>query len=215
MKNLLYKELRLVAHPATILFLALSAMLLIPNYPYYVIFFYTGLGIFFCCLSGRENHDIFYTMSMPVRKLDLVRGRFLFVFLLELTQILAAIPFAAIRQKLPMPGNLVGMDANIAFFGLSLGMLGVFNLVFFGKYYRRPDKVGMAFCMASIAVAAYMILAEVCAHAVPFVRDRLDTPDTMFLAEKCWTLLAGAAVYAGLTLVACRRAVRVFETLDL
>ena len=44
MKHLLYKEWRLAMHPTALLFLPLSAMLLIPNYPYYVIFFYTSLG---------------------------------------------------------------------------------------------------------------------------------------------------------------------------
>ena len=36
MKNLMRKELVLAMHPASVLFLLLSAMLLIPNYPYYV-----------------------------------------------------------------------------------------------------------------------------------------------------------------------------------
>ena len=59
MKNLLYKELRLALHPTAILFLFLSAMLLIPGYPYYVVFFYTCLGIFCICRNGRESRDIY------------------------------------------------------------------------------------------------------------------------------------------------------------
>ena len=58
MLNLLRKELRLAVHPTSWIFLGLSLMLLIPSYPYYVAFFYTGLGIFFTCLSARENQDI-------------------------------------------------------------------------------------------------------------------------------------------------------------
>ena len=60
MLNLLRKELRLAVHPTSWIFLGLSLMLLIPSYPYYVAFFYTGLGIFFTCLSARENQDISY-----------------------------------------------------------------------------------------------------------------------------------------------------------
>ena len=48
MKQLLYKEFRLVTHPLLPFFLLLSAMLLIPAYPFYVVFFYTTLGLFFC-----------------------------------------------------------------------------------------------------------------------------------------------------------------------
>ena len=46
MKNLMRKELVLAMHPASVLFLLLSAMLLIPNYPYYVICFYTAWAPF-------------------------------------------------------------------------------------------------------------------------------------------------------------------------
>ena len=53
MKQLLQKELALTLHPTSVLFLALSALLLVPGYPYYITFFYTGLGIFFTCLNGR------------------------------------------------------------------------------------------------------------------------------------------------------------------
>lgn len=117
MKNLLYKELRLAFHPTVALFWLLSAMLLIPSYPYYVILFYSMLGIFFVCLTGRENHDLYFTMSLPIRKRDLVRARFGFVVMIELIQLLIAVPFAILRQRLPLPGNEVGMDANIAFSG--------------------------------------------------------------------------------------------------
>ena len=46
MKALQSKEWRLAMSPVPLLFLALSGLVLIPNYPYYVTFFYTTLGIF-------------------------------------------------------------------------------------------------------------------------------------------------------------------------
>ncbi len=215
MKKLLWKEFALAMHPTAIIFLSLSMMLIIPNYPYYVTFFYTGLAVFFTCLNGRENHDVAYTMSLPVRKRDIVKARFAFVMLMQLLQVLLAIPFAALRQSFDMPGNQVGMDANIAFFGLSFGMLGLFNLVFFRVYYRDVNKVGTAFVWSSTAIAVYMILAEVSAHAVPFVRDCLDTKDPEYLAYKLCVLAAGVLLYGLLTTVAYGNAVRSFEKLDL
>ena len=83
MRLMLRKELRLALHPTAPMFLALSAMLMIPSYPYLVAFFYTGLAVFFTCLNGRENQDVFYSMLLPVAKRDLVRARFLTVTLLE------------------------------------------------------------------------------------------------------------------------------------
>ena len=128
MKTLLYKEFRLASHPTTFLFPLLSAMLLIPNYPYYVVFFYTTLGIFFVCLSGRENHDIFYTMLLPVEKRSLVRARMLFAVCMEAVQLVLAVPFAVLRTHFAMPGNAAGMDlpANVAPFILrGVSLVGV------------------------------------------------------------------------------------------
>ena len=39
MKNLLYKEFRLAIHPTVYIFFLLTALLLVPSYPYYVSFF--------------------------------------------------------------------------------------------------------------------------------------------------------------------------------
>lgn len=215
MAKLLKKEIRLAMHPTAPMFLALSAMLLIPNYPYYVVFFYTGLAVFFTCVTGRENNDVFYTALLPVAKKDVVKGRFTLVVLLQLAQVVVAIPFAALRQSLPLPGNQVGMDANLALFGLSLAMLGLFNLVFLGGYYKNVKQVGKPFVWACVAVFVYIALAEACAHALPFFRDKLDTPDPQYLLEKGMVLLAGAIVYAVLTLWVYHKSVRRFEAQDL
>jgi len=215
MKNMLYKEFKLALHPTSMIFLSLSAMMLIPNYPYYMIFFYTTLAIFFTCLSGRENHDIFYSMTLPIRKRDIVKSRFTLVIILELLQILTAIPFALIRRTFSLPGNLVGMDANVAFFGLSFLMLGLFNLVFFTKYYKDTDKVGKSFLWGTIAITLYMIIAEIGVHVVPFMKNTLDTKDPEFLLVKLWVLAAGIVFYALLTFFSYQRSVRSFEVLDL
>lgn len=215
MKNMLYKEIKLVTHPTTLIFLSLSAMMLIPNYPYYVTFFYSALGIFFMCLNGRENHDIFYTMTLPIRKKDIVKGRFLFVIAVELVQLLAAIPFALIRRTFTIPDNEVGIEANIAFFGLSLIMLGLFNLVFFTRYYKDPNKVGFSFALSSIIIAVYMILAETSVHVIPFMRDCIDTKDPQFLFPKLIFLTAGIIIYICTTYLGYRKSIKSFVALDL
>ena len=216
MKNLLYKELRLALQAPAVLFLLLSAMLIIPNYPYYVTFFYTALGIFFCCQLGRENNDVYYTLSLPVRKRDAVTARFLLAALLEAAQLLLAVPFAFLRQSFSsLGGNAVGMDANVALFGLSLVMLGLFNLTFFPAYYKDPRKVGIPFVKGSAVVLVFIVAAEACAHAVPFFRDKLDTVHGAFLPEKLVVLAVGLVLWALLTLLAWKKSVKRFETLDL
>ncbi|MEG2135429.1 MAG: ABC-2 transporter permease [Clostridia bacterium] len=217
MKNLFYKECRLAAHPTSILFLLLSAMLLIPNYPYLVVFFYTSLAIFFVCLAGRENHDIFYTLSLPVAKRDIVRARFAFSVVLQLAQILIAVPFAVIRSRYsaPMRANSAGLDANVALFGFAFILLGLFNLTFFTAYYKKPDKVGFAFVCATSATMLFMLAVEASVQIVPFMRDRIDTIDPSFLPQKLLLLLVGLLLYALCTGLALRKAEKSFEALDL
>ena len=215
MKNLLRKEILLTMHPTAIIFLSLSAFLAIPNYPYYLTFFYTGLAIFFTCLNGRENHDVFFSMSLPIAKRDTVKARFIFAIVLQIIQMLLAIPFAVLRASSPVSANQAGMDANIAFFGWAFFMLGLFNLTFFSVYYRNVNKVGFAFFLSSVVMFCYMAIAEACAHVVPFFRDVLDTRDPQNLPPKLAVLLIGAAFYALLTFLSYRRACRDFEHQDI
>lgn len=213
MKSLLIKEFRLATHPTVIVFLLLSCMLLIPNYPYGVVFFYTSLGLFFVCLTGRENHDIEYSLALPIRKRDIVKARFLFAAAIQLAQALLMIPFAILRQSFPLPGNAVGMDANVAFFGLSFLMLGIFNLIFFTRYYQNPDRVGSAFVFSSAAVFLYLCFTETLTHVSPFFQ-KLDTPDPLYLSIKLPILFLGLLLYAAATLLSYRLSARRFETLD-
>ena len=215
MMNLLRKELRLTMHPTMPLFLGLAAMILIPNYPYYVTFFYAGLAIFFTSLQGRENRDILYTMTLPVRRRDIVAARILFVMLYKVVLALLVIPFAILRATFPVPENQVGMEANVAFFGLSFVLMGIFNAVFFANYFRDIQKVGKSFLLASSAVWVFIGAAEVAAHAVPFVRDRLDTKDPQFIAEKLLVLAIGVVFFVLVTYLTYRSAAKSFEKLDL
>lgn len=215
MKTLLKKELKLALHPVNIIFLSMSAFLLIPNYPYYVTFFYTTLGLFFVCLTGRENHDIDYTLLLPVRRQDLVRARITMAAVIELTQLLTCVPLAVISQKINKLPNLVGMEANAAFFGLALILLAVFNMVFFPMYYRNPNKVGVSFVIASVVEAAMIVGFEVMTHVVPFVRRYLDTRGNVYMGQKLAVLAIGAVAYLVVTLAACRISEKQFEKIDL
>ena len=215
MKALLRKELFLTLHPTAILFLTLSALMLVPGYPYLVTFFYTGLAVFFTCLNGREQHDVFYSVSQPVTRKNIVLARYLIVVGLQLTQLLLALPFAFLRQMLNIPENPVGMEANLALFGFAFLLLGLFNLSFFGTYYRDVGRVGAAMAKSSIVVGLFITAVEACTHIIPLFRDRLDTIGTVYLTEKLLVLLVGAASYLALTLLSYQRAVKNFSKQDL
>ncbi len=215
MRQLLKKEFTLSVHPTSYLFLALSAMVLIPNYPLLIISFYTSLAVFFMCLSGRENHDYNFVMMLPVQRKEVVGARILTTVILEASQLLLMIPFAYLRSILGMGPNLAGMDANISLFGLSLILLGVFNLCFFTRYFSNVLKVGNAFGIASVAVTLFILISETLVHIPGLFKDVLDTPDFQYLGAKLLLLAIGAAVYAIMTALAYRISVKKFAALDL
>ena len=213
--NLLKKEFRLCMHPAAWIMLGLCLLILIPNYPYTVSFFYMTLGIFFICQGGRENHDVTYTMTLPVSRRDAVKGRILFACCLEILQWITAAAMIVLKRFIAPGPNAAGMDANIALLGEGLLLFGVFNLLFFPAYYKDVTKVGKPFVVASVAVFVYIVLSVAAAYAVPFVRDTLDTPDPEHIAAKT-VFLAGALLwYAASAALSIHLSVRRFERLDL
>ncbi len=213
--NLLKKEFRLCMHPTAPMMLALSAMILIPNYPYAVSCFYMTLAIFFTCLSSRENHDAAYTACLPVSRRDMVRGRMGLACILEGAQLLVCLGFIFLKPLLGGTKNEAGMDANAAFIGEGLIVFGLFNVLFFPRWYKDINKVGTPFLIASAAVFLYIVAAVIATYAVPFVRDALDTPDPEHLTEKLIFLSCALSAFALLTFLGFRLSVRRFEQMDL
>ena len=97
MFNLLYKELRLAAHPNLFIFTALGVLVIVPAYPYGMVFLFGCLAPFITFMYGRETNDIYYTALLPVKKSDTVKAKFLLVILAQITQLMISLPFAVLR----------------------------------------------------------------------------------------------------------------------
>ena len=214
MKTLLYKQLRLACHPMTPVFCLFGIMLLIPNYPYSVAFFYVTLGLFFTFLNMREQKDIYYSALLPLRKRDTVRAAVAFTVLVELLSVVITALFCLLSAKLqPSKDNAVGMDANLMLLGAGFVLYGVFNLVFFVCLYRSGYKVGAAFLKANLALWPMMLLAEALPHFPSLMW--LNRVDTQANLRQIPILLFGVAVFAVLTILAYRRSARLYERVDL
>lgn len=214
MKTLLYKQLRLACHPMTPVFCLSGIMLLIPNYPYSVAFFYVTLGLFFTFLNMREQKDIYYSALLPLRKRDTVRAAVAFTVLVELLSVVITALFCLLSVKLqPGKDNAVGMDANLMLLGAGFVLYGVFNLVFFICLYRSGYKVGAAYLKANLALWPMMLLAEALPHFPSLVW--LNRVDTQANLRQIPILLFGIAVFAVLTILAYRRSARLYERVDL
>ena len=70
--KLLYKELSLAAHPSLYAFMLLGCLVLIPVYPYTVIFMFGCLAPFITFMFARENNDAWYTATLPIQKKEIV-----------------------------------------------------------------------------------------------------------------------------------------------
>lgn len=206
MKALRYKEWRLAMSPVPLLFLALSALLLIPSYPYYVTFFYNSLGIFLFFQSCRENRDVYYMMLLPVSKREMVAARVRTVMQLQLMQALSCIPFMCIRAQYAQLPNEVGIEANAAFLGFSFVLMGVFNAVFLPMHYRNGYDLGKPFLICSVLEFALIFLLEAAEHVLLAVtpwaaqlfesyalRDQLRQLPILALGAAVWLLLSTAA----------------------
>jgi len=215
MKNLLYKEWKLAIHPTGFIFLLMGPMLLIPNYPDYVAFFYQTLGIFFTFMNGNTTNDVFFTTLLPVRKRDVVKARLATVIGLEVLQIVIAVPFAILRGMIVPAENLVGLDANLALFGMVFIMFGVFNVVFLPLFYRTAYKTGTPYLLATTVMTVVVLAAELVIQLTPALKQTLDTTAPAYTAIQMIVLLAGMLIFALLNAVAYRRSVNAFEKLDL
>ena len=214
MKTLLYKQLRLVCHPMTPLFCLFGVMVLIPNYPYTVIFFYVTLGLFFSFLNMREQKDIYYSALLPVPKRDTVKAGCLFVALTELASLVLLAPFSVLAVHLqPGKDNLVGLDPNITLLAAGLLIYAVFNAVFLPSFYANGYKVGTAYLKAVLPTAAVMAVCEALPH---FPRlTWLDELDRAAQLRQLPLLVGGILIYAGGMALTLRASEKVYEKVDL
>lgn len=210
-KYLIKKEFLLAAHPMTYVFAFFGIMLLIPSYPYYVSFFYVMLGIFFTFINSRENRDLYFDAVLPVTKAQTVRAKLIFVWLIEAFSLIFAVPFAIITQKInPNGSNLAGIEANVAFFGLSLIMFTLFNAIFLIRFFKTAYKAGTSFLFASIAVAVYIGIAEVLDH-MPVTGAYLEGNGLGQLP----VLFVGIIIFIASFFVINRQCAKNFEKVDL
>lgn len=215
MSKLLFKEFALSAHASIYVFFALAAMLLIPSYPYYVAFIYTCLGIFFTFQLGRENNDVMFTACLPIKKRDAVKARCLFVGIIELIQIIIAVPFAVLSIKInPEGGNAAGIEPNVAFFGFVFIMFAIFNSIMIPSFYKTAYKIGRGMLIAGIAVMLYITVLEASVHFVPFM-IALDTVEPHAAVSQIPILLGGIALFVLSIIFSYYKGASHFEKVDL
>ena len=211
--TLLYKEMRLAAHPTSIVFAFLGCLVLVPAYPYSVIFMFGCLAPFITFVNARETNDAWYTAVLPVTKRESVLGKCLLVVFFQLFQLLFSIPFALLRNALHIANNPVGLDATAAWYGLGLTLYAVFDLIFLTAFYKSGYKVGKSFLLASIPMVFFMVAIEAASH-IPALAW-IDSYQPEHLLMQLPILIVGIVCYCVLLPIAYRISAKRFQKVDL
>lgn len=218
-KCLLQKEIRLCLSPINYIFLAFVCMLCVPNYPRYIPFFYIALNIFFIFNNAQINKDMLYSQILPIAKKDIVKARCLLVIFLEVAEFAISIPFAIIGAKINAMPNAAGINANFAFYGMAMIPLTLWHIVFFTAFYKKAERPGLPFLLASIAFfAAYIVLDTMILlgrnSKVPLI-IKLDSLDAKNFPAQMPILFAGILIYVLGWIFTYKISAKRFEKVDL
>lgn len=216
MKNLINKEIKLVVTPLTYMFALLSALVLVPDYPYMVSMGYCIFGILTTFNIARANLDNEFTANLPISRKNVVLSKYILVIYSELLQVLFCIPFALISTLVLYPkGNSVGMDANIAFLGLSVLLYAVFNVIFLPLYFKTGYKMGVP---TIISVTVYVVLAVVIEMVIAFIpqlKNTLDGISKEGLLIRIVVLVVSIVIFIVANILSYKKAVKNFEKVNL
>lgn len=217
MKNLLYKEFVLATPPLTYLFLSFTLMTFLPGYPILCGAFFVCLGQFQGYQLAREDHDILYSVLLPIRKTDVVKAKYAAAIALQMIAFFLCAAFTLVRMGLlssaaPYQTNVL-MSANLVFLSFVLLIFAAFNAVFLGGFFKTAHRIGKPFVAFSI-VGFVLIGAAETLHHLPGLHA-LNAP-TLSHAVRHLPLLAVAfALYAAVSVFSCRVSQKRFDRLDL
>ena len=217
MRDILRKEIKLSASPLSYLFVPFGLMFLLPGYPILCGAFFVALGLFQTFQSAREANDTVFSALLPIAKKDVVRGRYLFVCLIEggafLLMALAVLLRMTVFLKSPVYRGNALMNANGFALGMACVIFGLFNLIFVGGFYKTAYNFARPF-VAFIIAAFLAVFAAEALHHVPGL-ERLNAFGTDDIALQAALLAAGLGAFLVMTASACKKACEDFEKIDL
>ena len=216
MVKILKKEMTLSAAPITYFFIVFGLLFFLPGYPILCAPFFVTLGIFMSFQNAREANDFVFSALLPVAKRDVVKGKYIFSCLIELTSLLVMAGPTLIRMSV-LKNNAIYqanalMNANLYGLGAALVIFGLFNLIFIGSFFKTAYKFGS---FVSYIVVAFLVLGIFEAlHYIPGM-GAVNAFGFDHLGLQLALLAAGAVIYLVLTRISYRNSYAYFERIDL
>ena len=219
MKNLLHKEIVLCTNVQVVLFAAFALFVLIPSWPPAIAFVYPLSGLMSLFPRGLANKDIEYTSLLPVKKTDIVKGKTLYLCLVEIAVIILASIGGVIRALLykePTNANeldyFMSVKPTISLLGFAFLSFGIMNMVLIALYYRNPYKrlvgpnlISLFICLIVLAIGSVLIAF------IPALREY----DLVGLIAQLGTLFGGVLFYILFSYLGYRIGAKAFINVDL
>lgn len=199
------------------LFMLFGLLFFLPGYPVLCGAFFVTLGLFFSFQAAREANDIVFSVLLPVAKKDIVKGKYLFVSMIEsgafLLMVLAVVIRMTVFSQAAVYRENALMNANFFALGMACVIFGLFNWIFAGGFFKTAYKIGRPFVTYIIVCFLVIFIAEAL-HHVPGLK-RLNAFGTDDIVLQLIMLAAGILFFLLITVFACRRACKQFEKIDL
>ncbi|MDO4478819.1 MAG: ABC-2 transporter permease [Lachnospiraceae bacterium] len=217
MPYILRKEFILSASPLTYCFILFGLMFFLPGYPVLCGVFFVTLGIFQSFQTAREAGDILFSALLPIKKNDVVKGKYLFVVLIEGCALILMVIAVLLRMTLladagPYRQNPL-MNANLFALALALVIFGLFNLIFVGGFFKTAYRFARPFVTYIVLCFVVIGLGEALWHFPGM--SGLNAFGFEKMGLQLGLLAAGSLIFIGLTLVSLKNAMANFEKIDL
>jgi len=216
MGKILLKEMKLSASILSYVFIVFGLMFLLPGYPVLCGAFFTTLGIYQSFQNTRETNDILFSALLPISKEDVVRGKYLFVCLIELCSALLMTLIAVLRMTVfadsPVYRENALMNANGFALGTAFVLFGLFNAIFVGGFFRTVYRIGKPFIY--IVVNFVVIAVAEALHHFPGL-SALNAFGTDAFGLQMGLLILGMSIYVVLTYISFRKSCSRLERIDL
>lgn len=216
MKAFLKKEFKLAMPAGMYVWAVLGILSIIPNYPAVVGYIYTIVGVFVYLVNVRDNRDLEFCAVLPVSRKTIVAGKCIVVCIFQqITTCFAVIGSVFANFFISPNGNLVGIDPNVAFFGIIYIALAVYNVILLPNYFKTGYKLAKPVVCASIAFVLCFLAFELPIQLILPLKNIFDTLNTAYLGYHVIILAVGLVLYTVSLLIAIKLSIKNFEKVNL
>lgn len=193
----------------------LSALMLVPNYPSIVSVGYVLMAVGIMTSVAKENRDLAFSMTLPIKRDDAVKGRIAALVFYEGVHLILCAVFALLSVFLvSKSANIVGLDANFAFFGVALLCLGAFNAIFFPTFYKTAYKAAVPMVLGVVGFVLAYLICELTIQLIMPLRVVLDSLNASYIGWRLLVFFVGAAGFVALTALSVKLSVKNFSEVN-